>query len=827
MRRTWRSLTICLTAFAVTAGGYAQNPEKDAELSELDRVSVPANGAGVMIAGELWDSFLPPSVGPYYTERGDSLWPTFLRMGNFERAWGTPTHMWPGGWDLGIYWGKGMLLSEYNPDTTWNPAMIAGSPNPAHTVLGGAHYSLGMSNAKVVGADDPQRRYARETQWVDPTKRHHAIYEAGWPTNIGVDVKITIHQFTLNWNNFNDFIIVEIALTNTGVLDMNGDGIPDSLQTGRAGRNRLNALTVMAHGEVFGMYRLSRSGGRGTRFGSSRAIGYVGDPDTAGAPWDMMVYFPGESAPLVRDMGLNVADVTKWYTDVWAAWAWVAVKEGTAASSSLHQLPDKRTIYGTHGIGTGSERGWYATSGHGRGLGNFPDTDNPRSIHTASMGTWYRDGGKSRSTFDLSPDTSFFASGVPGDPTSFVPKLFPGRPQGDIKLLNIREKEPYETRWKKGFTSTNDFDGDMFHAVGPFSLDVGETMTVVWAEGSGFRLAGVQNAIAAARWAFENSYTIPEPPAVPEMTVTNTLKKSVRVRWDARAETDPGFAGYKIYRVTGFKPIDWIEGGMRGLDEYWRNTEPGPTPASLLEPINPYFQAFALVDTVGGSAGAWGPYELVAAIPAGSRLSGFADPSVTGFSYSWEDRNVQLGFPYWYYVCAYTQGTYDLGPAYAGLQSASTSTIETSNVNRNGASGLWEGTYPFADLNVDFPKSPDGLKAIGAGFTVRSDVLRPETGARVGVAPNPYKKKAFWDSRADTFDHRIMFFNLPSRATITILDVSGQVIDRIIFEASDPNNGTVYWDMFSKDGIEVASGLYIYVVESEGRKQVGYLSILR
>jgi hypothetical protein len=33
--------------------------------------------------------------------------------------------------------------------------------------------------------------------------------------------------------------------------------------------------------------------------------------------------------------------------------------------------------------------------------------------------------------------------------------------------------------------------------------------------------------------------------------------------------------------------------------------------------------------------------------------------------------------------------------------------------------------------------------------------------------------------------------------------------------------------MFSKDGIEVANGLYIYVVEYEGGKQVGYFAILR
>jgi hypothetical protein len=37
----------------------------------------------------------------------------------------------------------------------------------------------------------------------------------------------------------------------------------------------------------------------------------------------------------------------------------------------------------------------------------------------------------------------------------------------------------------------------------------------------------------------------------------------------------------------------------------------------------------------------------------------------------------------------------------------------------------------------------------------------------------------------------------------------------------------MYWNLFSKTGIEVASGLYIYVVEYDGGQQVGYFSILR
>jgi hypothetical protein len=97
----------------------------------------------------------------------------------------------------------------------------------------------------------------------------------------------------------------------------------------------------------------------------------------------------------------------------------------------------------------------------------------------------------------------------------------------------------------------------------------------------------------------------------------------------------------------------------------------------------------------------------------------------------------------------------------------------------------------------------------------------------VTVKPNPYKRAALFDNRSQVYDHKIFFSNLPPAAKITILDVSGQVIDVINFSSSDPSNGSVSWDMFSKDGIEVASGVYIYVVESPTGSIVGHFAILR
>jgi hypothetical protein len=130
---------------------------------------------------------------------------------------------------------------------------------------------------------------------------------------------------------------------------------------------------------------------------------------------------------------------------------------------------------------------------------------------------------------------------------------------------------------------------------------------------------------------------------------------------------------------------------------------------------------------------------------------------------------------------------------------------------------LWDGTYSYADNNSYFPTTDAGKKDIGARFTVRSRtaaITDLNTGAITPqVIPNPYKRAASFDNIQSSTDHKIKFFNLPAQGRLTILDVAGRIIDQIDFN-NQSGVSDVTWTMFSKDGVEVANGLYIYVVES-------------
>jgi hypothetical protein len=203
------------------------------------------------------------------------------------------------------------------------------------------------------------------------------------------------------------------------------------------------------------------------------------------------------------------------------------------------------------------------------------------------------------------------------------------------------------------------------------------------------------------------------------------------------------------------------------------------------------------------------------------------------YNFAYEDLEAITGFTYWYYVSAYKDGSFTgpQGPVSAGH-------IESSNWNRNGRNdpsaapgelGLvtpWGGTYPFADRNADFPSGGEALQNIGYQFTVTPPAADPaDVADLITVSPNPYKVTGLNDVRNNPSSHNIDFLNLPSAYKLTILDVSGQII--FFTERAAGTDGKFTWDLFSKDGTEVASGLYIYHVEYGDNAVTGHFAILR
>lgn len=81
---------------------------------------------------------------------------------------------------------------------------------------------------------------------------------------------------------------------------------------------------------------------------------------------------------------------------------------------------------------------------------------------------------------------------------------------------------------------------------------------------------------------------------------------------------------------------------------------------------------------------------------------------------------------------------------------------------------------------------------------------------RVRVVPNPYRAQEVWDQPGG---HEVHFINLPPRARIKIYTVSGDLVAE--FEHNDNVRDFARWNLKNQDGRDVASGIYMYRVETD------------
>jgi len=106
---------------------------------------------------------------------------------------------------------------------------------------------------------------------------------------------------------------------------------------------------------------------------------------------------------------------------------------------------------------------------------------------------------------------------------------------------------------------------------------------------------------------------------------------------------------------------------------------------------------------------------------------------------------------------------------------------------------------------------------------------------KVLVVPNPYRtdqnytfENGGWEGREQSWteNNRLLkFINLPSRCTIRIFSLVGDIVKTI--EHDDPTRGEENWNLLSESGRTVASGVFIFTVESEFGTQTGKFVIIR
>jgi hypothetical protein len=107
-------------------------------------------------------------------------------------------------------------------------------------------------------------------------------------------------------------------------------------------------------------------------------------------------------------------------------------------------------------------------------------------------------------------------------------------------------------------------------------------------------------------------------------------------------------------------------------------------------------------------------------------------------------------------------------------------------------------------------------------FTTKAPTLDPSKAqkdlSKVAVVPNPYVGAASWEPQTTSVgrgDRRVFFIHLPHECTIRIYTLSGHLVQTVT-HSSTIDDGQEPWNLVSRDGMNIAYGVYVFHVEAPG-----------
>jgi hypothetical protein len=103
---------------------------------------------------------------------------------------------------------------------------------------------------------------------------------------------------------------------------------------------------------------------------------------------------------------------------------------------------------------------------------------------------------------------------------------------------------------------------------------------------------------------------------------------------------------------------------------------------------------------------------------------------------------------------------------------------------------------------------------------------------QIKVVPNPYvmtnmMEPALMNSYLNQ-RRQLLFTHIPAHCEIKIFTSSGVLVDDVMIENS-ADNGTIHWDMLTKEGLEIAAGIYFFHVKSvvTGNEFMGKFAVIK
>jgi hypothetical protein len=160
-------------------------------------------------------------------------------------------------------------------------------------------------------------------------------------------------------------------------------------------------------------------------------------------------------------------------------------------------------------------------------------------------------------------------------------------------------------------------------------------------------------------------------------------------------------------------------------------------------------------------------------------------------------------------------------------------TAFTIDFKQNAMTGEWPEKGDIYRLNFERPFfENDSLAFTARKYNAPEKEDINSDMDKIKVVPNPYiatntMEPAVMNPYLNQ-ERKLMFTHIPADCDINIFTSSGMLVDRIKVR-NKPRNGIIHWDLLSKEGLEIAAGMYIYHIKSNstGKEKTGTFAIIK
>jgi hypothetical protein len=139
-------------------------------------------------------------------------------------------------------------------------------------------------------------------------------------------------------------------------------------------------------------------------------------------------------------------------------------------------------------------------------------------------------------------------------------------------------------------------------------------------------------------------------------------------------------------------------------------------------------------------------------------------------------------------------------------------------------------TYLLASLKPFSPRDTYAFSTVAAAVDAESAESQLD---RIRVVPNPYVAAASWERplprtiTSGRGERRVDFIHLPRGARVRVFNVRGALVWEGLHDSAI-DDGTLSWNLRSRENLEVAYGVYFYHVEApEVGSKTGKLALIK